>query len=122
MRRSQVRAWRDEAHCPNGHTVEIFFTLPDYGDAPDLYQCRTSGDLFCVSPGAEEYVGPAWDQRRKSEYCPTCNESLEFASSYPDTFRCPVCGASGRYETDTNAYPDDDRSVVTPCWDPYADK
>jgi hypothetical protein len=119
MKSSGVRSWTDEAQCPNGHAVDVVFTLPDYGDAPALYQCRTSGDLFCVSLDAEHYIGPPWDTRRRSEECPTCRESLEYAISYPDNFRCPVCGELGRYEVDITRYPDESRSTVSNCWDPY---
>ena len=99
--------------------MEVVYTLPDYGDAPELYQCSVSGDLFRIAPEAEEYIGPAWDQRRKTEHCPTCSESLEFACSYPDNFCCPECRAIGRYEPDTTTYPDENRSVMVGCWDPY---
>ena len=120
VKKSEVHAWRDEATCPEGHRVEVFYTLPDFGDAPHLYQCPQSGDLFSVSPDAEEYVGPQWDLKRQTAACPTCAASLEYAHAFPDAFRCPECGALGRYEIQGYAYPEESRSVTEECWDPYA--
>ena len=111
--------WSTEATCREGHTVEVFYTLPDYGDAPALYQCQTSGDVFAVSPDAEQYIGPVWDERRISETCPTCAEGLQYAPGYPDTFRCPVCGAPGHLALQVERYPTDAARSSFECWDPY---
>lgn len=119
MNRVLVGAWRKVVECKCGHAAEIFFTLPDYGDAPVLYQCSKSGDFIAVSPDAEDYVGPRWDVRRQTEHCPTCGELLALAPRYPDTFRCPECGTVNQIVLKVDRYPDDDERSQIDCWDPY---
>jgi ribosomal protein S27AE len=119
VKRVLVGGWRKAVGCSRGHTVEIFFTLPDYGDASALYQCLKSGDLVAVSPDAEQYIGPVWDIRRSNESCPTCGDTLALAPRYPETFRCPICGTVNKIELDIDRYPDEEDRSQTECWDPY---
>lgn len=119
MKHVTVGGWGRKVHCRIGHVVEIFYTLPDYGDAPALYQCGVSGDLFAVSPDAEHYVGPAWDELRQRITCPTCGESLTFVREYPHTFRCAICGLENHIELQIDRYPPDEERATIRCWDPY---
>lgn len=118
--KTTVRAWLGEARCPNGHHSEVAYTLPDFGDAPALYQCPASGDLFAISPDAEHYIGPPWDTLRSNTQCPTCGISLETAPYYPDAYRCPICGESSHYVVDLRRYPDESLTTEVACWNPYA--
>ncbi len=104
--------------CPNGHTVEVVFDLPDYGDAAALYQCARCWTLIVVDPGAEFYVGPPWDQKRTEAPCPSCAGSLVDARLYPDHFVCPLCGEVGSFEVPGRYPPDEERTTIT-GWDPY---
>jgi len=119
VQRTRVGGWGKKVQCQRGHSVEVFYTLPDYGDAPVLYQCLVSGDLIAVSPDAEQYIGPPWDVKRKDESCPTCAEPLAFAPRYPETFRCPICGALNHLELTVKKYPADEERTEFSAWDPY---
>ena len=119
MEQRQIRAWRGEALCPADHRVPVTFTLPDYGDAPGLFQCPECSDLVAVDPQAEHYVGPPWDQMRDGLACPSCGDSLGHAWLYPDHFRCPECSQVGTFEL-PETYPADESSTIVTCWDPYA--
>jgi hypothetical protein len=120
MRRILVGGWSTNARCRNGHVVDIYYTLPDYGDAAALYQCPTSGDLFAVSPDAEHYIGPAWEERRALESCPSCGKELQDAPRYPETFHCPVCGIQSHFALHIIKYPSDAERQNFECWDPYS--
>jgi DNA-directed RNA polymerase subunit RPC12/RpoP len=119
MRRSGVSGYRTTGTCPLGHVTELVITLPDYGDAKDLYQCAGCGELFGVSPDAEAYIGPAWDQKRINEACPNCGTNLQDAWLYPDHFRCLTCDEIGTEFQRPATYPSDDQRVVIDVWDPY---
>jgi hypothetical protein len=119
MRRSEVGGYRLTGTCPVGHLGDLVVTLPDYGDAPDLYQCAGCGQLIGVSRDAQSYVGPAWDQKRISESCPNCETSLADAWLYPDHFRCSICAEIGTQLMRPATYPPDDQRVTIEVWDPY---
>jgi hypothetical protein len=119
MKRIKIGGWGKEVECLRGHISEVFYTLPDYGDAPILYQCPVSGDLIAVSPDAEQYIGPSWDMKRKIEACPSCGEPLKFAPMYPESFRCPTCGIENHLVLPFTRYPLEDEKREIECWDPY---
>lgn len=118
-KRTSARTWPVHSKCPNRHDVALYLTLPDYGDPDSLYQCRRCGDIVIVKPESEFYIGPDWEELRRSARCPTCSDSLEFALSYPDNFRCEECGAVGHFIQQVDAYPDDSADTVLEGWDPY---
>jgi hypothetical protein len=119
MKRVTVGGWEETVQCKEGHSVAVFYVLPDYGDAPALYQCAVSGDLFAVSRDAEQYIGPSWDVRRETEVCPTCSTPLALAQEYPQTFRCPVDGLESHFELRADRYPPNEERAEIDCWDPY---
>ena len=118
MRQGAVRGWRGVGTCPRGHRVGVQFTLPDYGDAPALYQCAKCATILIVRPDAEAYVGPPWDEKRQHAACPSCSELLEDAWLYPDHFRCQECGERGSFVA-PDRYPPDEESDVIGGWDAY---
>jgi hypothetical protein len=119
VKRVTIGGWGKTVRCGEGHSVELFFTLPDYGDAPVLYQCPVSGDVFAVSRDAEQYVGPSWDALRETGACPECDTPLALAWAYPRTFRCPVDGLENHVELQIDRYPPDEERRHLDCWDPY---
>jgi hypothetical protein len=120
MKQRQVGVWQGAGVCPSGHQVEVSFTLPDYGDAPSLYQCPHCSGLVVIDPDAELYVGPAWDCLRAEALCPSCSKALRECWLYPDHFRCPQCGSLGTFDVPESYPPESERSVLT-AWDPYAE-
>jgi hypothetical protein len=121
VRPVRVEAWGYDARCVLGHDVEIYYTLPDYGDAPALYQCPVSGDLFAVSPDAEQYIGPAWSEKRNEGACPTCREPVANAHAYPSIYRCTACGTLNHSVPPAVSYPPEKDRRELNCWDPYLD-
>ena len=121
VRRRSARVWSLMTTCEGGHPAVVRFTLPDYGDADELFQCRPCGELVIVNPDAEYYVGPRWDDLRSTVSCPTCNESLEYALAYPSNFRCGQCGRINLLRDPIpTAYPPDSESEILEGWDPYS--
>jgi len=120
VQQRQIGGWRGEATCPEDHRVPVTFTLPDYGDAPSLFQCPECSELVSVDPSAEQYIGPAWDQMRDGSSCPGCGDALGHARLYPDHFRCPECGSVGTFEPPATYSPDEMRTLIA-AWDPYVE-
>jgi hypothetical protein len=118
MERRSTRGYEASAQCAQGHENRVTFTLPDFGDAVALYQCRQCRALIGVDPDAEHYVGPAWDTLRTSAVCPDCGAELLDARSYPDAFGCSHCAAVGSF-TPPETYPEAG-DVPIEFWDPYA--
>jgi hypothetical protein len=121
VRKTQVGGWRWTGSCPNGHRQQLFITLPDFGDAPSLFQCVGCSDLFSIDRDAEIYIGPIWDDFRSNVACPSCGESLVNSWLYPDHFRCLECNAIGLEADRPEKYPPESDRVIIECWDPYRD-
>jgi rubredoxin len=116
VKQRQVGVWHGAGVSPSGHQVKVSFTLPDYGDAPTLYQCAHCADLVVIDPDVEHYIGPAWDSLREEALCPSCSKALADCWLYPDHFRCPLCGAVSTFELPDSCPPDSERAVQK-AWD-----
>ena len=119
MGRRGVRGWSEEACCPRGQSVSVFLSLPDYGDAIQLYTCLTCGAVFAVDPEVEHYSGPAFSLLKRDLVCPECSASLAGAVPYPEQFVCPCHGERGSYVRIAREYPAHEPEVRF-YWDPYA--
>ena len=119
MNKITVRCWNLIEECGGGERVEIYFTIPDFGDAHRLFTCLTCGAIFAVDPDREYYSGISFDDLRATLVCPVCETTLKIAVPYPETFSCPQTREVGHHVVDTKIPPDED-SVTRDFWDPYS--
>jgi len=120
MKTRNVRCWKVERQCESGETVEIYFTVPDFGDNDRLFTCLNCAAIFAVSPDAEYYSGVPFEKLRERTYCAVCGTTLKGLAAYPDTYLYPQSKKVGHFSRDDRTIPPDNEAVVKEFWDPYS--
>ena len=117
MKRKKVRCWEADVRCPEGEVQVVWFTVPDFGDAPRLYTCHNCGAIFAVDADEEFYKKRNFEQEKTSILCPECNETLASALPYPQNFRCQKTGQFRSYVV-PKEIPHDYDAYVREFWNP----
>lgn len=121
MKTRGVRCWKAQSRCTNNHHVELWFTVPDFGDQVRLFTCRGCGEVFAVDPDAEFYAKKPFDSFRRQLSCPRCHRSLADILPYPDSFVCPQCNEVQPYARADRSIPLAEDSVIHEFFDPYSE-
>ncbi len=98
----------------------VLFTIPDFGDVPQLFTCARCGALFAVDPDQEFYTQRSFAGEKQKLQCPECSTSLGAALPYPANFHCESTGQLDRYERTERTIPSDKDSVVVEIWNPLS--
>ena len=116
MKKIKVRCWKDIAGCAGEPQQPVYFTVPDFGDAPRLYVCQKCGALFAVDPKNEHYSRRNFDVEKSGITCPECQNSLADALPYPENYRSEVTGEIEHYTRTSRVIPPDDQSFILEFW------
>src|ERR1043166_9842661 len=119
MKKTLVRCWPVKEKCHCGETVEIFFTVPDFGDCNKLFPRLGCGEVFSVNPETEFYSHTPFEKLREKLSCPVCGTSLEKTVPFPDNYICKHCKTVDSFVRMGNEIPPDNKSTVKECWNPY---
>jgi len=120
MKKASVRCWKAHAKCDSGEVVDVYYTVPDFGDQYELFTCLNCGEIFAVHPDAEYYSGVPFEELKQRLRCPVCSEPLKYAVKYPDTYLCPQSKVKGSWVRGSRFIPPDDESTIQSFWDPYS--
>lgn len=99
---------------------QVPFTVPDFGDAPQLFTCAKCGALFAVDPEQEFYMKRSFVGEKQKLQCPECRATLGEALPYPANFVCKSTGQLDHYEQTTRDIPADEESTVAEFWNPLS--
>jgi len=120
MKTRGVRCWKAAGRCDNGHTVEVYFTVPDFGDSDKLFTCLACAAIYVVNPDAEYYSGVPFEQLRQTTSCEVCGRTLMELAQYPETFLCIHDRELGHFFRNDRTIPPSDDALVKDFWDPYS--
>lgn len=118
MKKTRVQCWKTVVQCADGTQQTLVFTVPDFGDAHQLFTCPKCGALFAVDPDEEFYTKRSFLRERQKLQCPQCGTSLADALAYPANFRCESTGQLDHHEQDRRTIPPQKDSIVMEVWNP----
>jgi len=118
--KKSIRCWALKQKCQCGEAVEVFFTVPDFGDCNKLFICLGCAAIFAIDPEREFYSKIPFDELKKKLDCPVCNTPLREAKPYPENYLCSHCKTIGSFVRMDNTIPPASESVIRECYDPYA--
>jgi len=76
MKKEVKRAYVYEAKCFECNKIQkIYFTMPDFGDAPIIQKCRFCSTLYWHTPEDEYYIKPL-DKQLEGKACIKCDANL----------------------------------------------
>lgn len=120
MKKINVRCWKEIAGCVGEHQQPVYFTVPDFGDAPRLYVCPKCGALFAIDPETEHYSKRDFEKERKNMKCPECQNGLGDLLPYPENYRNEITGEIEHFERASRIIPPDDQSIILELWNPLS--
>ena len=88
MKKHKIRCWQASAECSGGEKQVVYYTVPDFGDSPNLLTCPHCGALFAVDSDEEFYTKRKFAEINSQLSCPECGGSLKDALPYPQYFFC----------------------------------
>jgi rubredoxin len=119
MKKQLILGWSEKIKCQCGKDVEVFYTVPDFGDCEKLFICPGCETVFAFHPEEEFYSHTPFEKLKERLHCPVCRISLNQSLPYPKTFICPDCKTKGSFTKKDNIIPPYDEAVRKGCFTPY---
>jgi hypothetical protein len=120
MKKIKVRCWKDVAGCIGENQQTVFFTVPDFGDAPRLFVCSKCGALFAIDPNEKHFSKQDFQQLKNGLKCPECQNGLNDLLPYPENYRNGLTGEIEHFERTARTIPPDDQSIILELWNPLS--
>jgi len=99
MKKAIRRAYKFSAKCPCGKSVDIYITIPDFGDPPIVNKCNICDVLYWYTPDDDYYIKPL-DEQVGDKNCIKCNAKLR--SSLESTHKNIKCDCGKTFSLDDN--------------------
>jgi hypothetical protein len=102
---------------------DVLYYLPQLSDNPhyghDLISCLNCGEIYSITRGSPEYIGPSLEKKLQKTKCIKCEKALaDTAKTYPDFYLGPdkkIHRAPKKY-----GYEEDENMIVKEFWDLYS--
>lgn len=116
MRPTRLLAYREQATCSHGHTLDVWVLPRAPGAAVEtLRRCPTCSTMFVLTttmPAGASRAGA----EQPDDACPNCRTPMSSARSYPERPRCRECAAQvDAWLTDGPDLPASAASTIR-CW------